>query len=48
MCSECHSTGVQKNYDANNDRFHTTWSEISVGCETCHGQGSRHVAWVKN
>jgi thiopurine S-methyltransferase (Se/Te detoxification family) len=48
MCSECHSTGVQKNYDANTDRFHTTWSEISVGCETCHGQGSRHVAWVKD
>jgi len=48
MCSECHSTGVQKNYDANSDRFHTTWAEISVGCETCHGQGSRHVAWVKD
>jgi len=47
MCSECHSTGVQKNYDAKSDRFHTTWSEISVGCETCHGQGSRHVAWVR-
>ena len=46
MCSECHSTGVQKNYDASNDRYHTTWSEISVGCETCHGQGSRHVAWA--
>ncbi len=46
MCSECHSTGVRKNYDAKNDRFHTTWSEISVGCETCHGQGSRHVAWA--
>jgi predicted CXXCH cytochrome family protein len=46
MCSECHSTGVRKNYDAKNDHFHTTWSEISVGCETCHGEGSRHVAWV--
>ena len=46
MCSECHSTGVQKNYDAKDDHFHTSWSEISVGCETCHGQGSRHVAWA--
>ena len=26
MCSECHSTGVRKNYDAKNDHFHTTWS----------------------
>ena len=41
MCSECHSTGVKKNYDAASDRFDTKWAEISVGCETCHGQGSR-------
>ncbi len=48
MCSECHSTGVRKNYDAANDRFNTTWAEISVGCETCHGQGSHHVAWARD
>ena len=46
MCAECHSTGVRKNYDATSDRFATTWSEISVGCEACHGQGSNHVAWA--
>ncbi|OAF14767.1 hypothetical protein AXW67_17505 [Bradyrhizobium neotropicale] len=48
MCAECHSTGVQKNYEAANDRFHTTWTEISVGCEACHGKGSRHVDWAHN
>ena len=48
MCAECHSTGVHKNYDAVNDRFATTWSEISVGCEACHGQGSQHVAWAQD
>ena len=48
MCAECHSTGVRKNYDAANDRFHTTWAEISVGCETCHGHGSRHVDWARD
>jgi len=46
MCAGCHSTGVRKNYDAVNDRFTTRWAEISVGCEACHGQGSRHIAWV--
>lgn len=46
MCAECHSTGVQKKYDAANDRFATTWAEISVGCEACHGKGSRHVNWA--
>jgi predicted CXXCH cytochrome family protein len=46
MCAECHSTGVHKNYDAAKDRFATTFFEISVGCEACHGAGSRHVAWA--
>jgi predicted CXXCH cytochrome family protein len=47
MCAECHSTGVRKNYDAANDRYATTFSEISVGCEACHGAGSRHVGWAQ-
>ncbi|WP_347341022.1 tetratricopeptide repeat protein [Bradyrhizobium hipponense] len=47
MCAECHSTGVHKNYDAKADHFATTSAEISVGCEACHGQGSRHVAWAR-
>jgi hypothetical protein len=47
MCAECHSTGVRKNYDAAADRFTTSWAEISVGCEACHGQGSRHAAWAR-
>ncbi len=47
MCAECHSTGVRKNYDAANDRFATSFAEISVGCEACHGQGSRHAAWAR-
>lgn len=47
MCAECHSTGLRKNYDAATDRFATTWAEISVGCEACHGQGSRHAAWAR-
>ncbi|WP_296520616.1 tetratricopeptide repeat protein [Rhodoplanes sp.] len=48
MCAECHSTGVRKSYDATNDRFATTWAEISVGCEACHGRGSRHVGWARD
>jgi predicted CXXCH cytochrome family protein len=47
MCAECHSTGVRKNYDAAKDQFATSFAEISVGCETCHGAGSRHVGWAE-
>lgn len=46
MCAECHSTDVHKNYDAEKDTFNTTWSEINVACETCHGPASRHVEWA--
>ena len=48
MCAECHSTGLRKHYDAKADRFATSWAEISVGCETCHGQGSAHAAWARD
>ena len=44
MCADCHSTNLQKNYDAAADTYATSWSEISVGCEACHGPGSAHVA----
>jgi predicted CXXCH cytochrome family protein len=46
MCADCHSTGLRKNYDQASDRFTTSWAEVSVGCEACHGPGSRHVAWA--
>ena len=43
MCAECHSTNLQKNYRAEQDRFATTWSDLDVVCEACHGPGSQHV-----
>jgi tetratricopeptide (TPR) repeat protein len=46
MCADCHSTAVRKRYDPGTDTFKTTWSEIMVGCEACHGPGSRHAAWA--
>ncbi|MBP7981741.1 MAG: ammonia-forming cytochrome c nitrite reductase subunit c552 [Arenimonas sp.] len=47
MCSDCHSTDVRKNYDEATDTFNTSWKEISVGCEACHGPGSAHVQAAK-
>jgi len=43
MCAECHSTNLKMGFDAASDSFNTTYSEISVGCESCHGPGSKHV-----
>ena len=46
MCAECHTTNFKKNFDAVSRTYGSTWSEGNVGCESCHGPGSRHVAWA--
>ncbi len=48
MCADCHSTNLRRNYDAAADRYATTWSDVSVACEACHGPGSNHVAWAEH
>ena len=47
MCAECHSTNLKKNYDPKTDSYQTSWSEIDVSCEACHGPGSLHVDWAE-
>ena len=46
MCAECHSTDLRRNYDFATDSYATSWSEIDVSCEACHGPASAHVAWA--
>ncbi len=46
-CAECHSTDLKKGFDPASDTYKTTWAEINVSCEACHGPGSNHVAWAK-
>jgi tetratricopeptide (TPR) repeat protein len=43
MCADCHSTNLRKNFDVESLTYHTTFSEIDVSCEACHGPGSLHV-----
>lgn len=47
MCADCHSTNLEKNYDVTANTYSTTWSEINVGCEACHGPASEHVELAK-
>jgi predicted CXXCH cytochrome family protein len=44
VCAECHSTGLDKGFNVDSLSYDTSWSEIDVSCEACHGPGSRHVA----
>jgi predicted CXXCH cytochrome family protein len=47
QCADCHSTDLKKNYDLASNTYATSWTDLDVGCEACHGPGSRHVAWAK-
>jgi len=47
QCAACHSTNLKKGYDAASNTYKTTFSEINVACEACHGPGSRHLEWAK-
>lgn len=48
MCAECHSTNVRKGWNAAEHSFATTFSELDVSCEACHGPASAHVEWAAN
>lgn len=48
MCASCHSTDLQKNYQFSSDTYSTTWKDINVGCESCHGAGSNHIEFANS
>lgn len=43
MCADCHSTNLQKKFNAKSGQYHTSFEEIDVSCESCHGPGSLHA-----
>ncbi len=45
-CAECHATAFEKSYDQSLRRYASTFSEIGVGCEACHGPGAAHLEWA--
>jgi tetratricopeptide (TPR) repeat protein len=48
MCADCHSTNLHKNYDSKTQIYNTTYSEINVSCEACHGPSSAHNSFYEN
>lgn len=41
LCAGCHQTGLT--YKKVDDGYEATCSEMSIGCEKCHGSGAKHV-----
>ncbi len=45
MCVECHTTDFKRNFSPTADSFNSTWNNLGVGCQSCHGPASRHLQW---
>ena len=43
MCADCHSDGLKRNYDADENSFKTNFDNINVGCMSCHSDMSEHA-----
>ncbi len=47
-CAQCHSSNLQRNYQLDTDTYQTTYDEINVSCQSCHGNAERHIELKKN
>jgi predicted CXXCH cytochrome family protein len=51
-CFNCHGTNIVQGYQLDEAKYMSTWTEMGIGCEACHGPGRQHVAlmeeWEKN
>ncbi len=47
MCAACHSTDLQRNFDLASNTYTTSYSDVDVNCEACHGPGEAHVQWAR-
>lgn len=47
-CASCHSTNLQKDFNPLSGSYATTFTDIDVNCEACHGPGSLHVEIANN
>jgi hypothetical protein len=47
MCIECHTTGFERRFDSAKNQFASHWQALGVGCQSCHGPASNHLAWAR-
>ena len=46
-CFNCHGTNIVQGYDLDEKKYKSTWTEMGIGCEACHGPGRQHVALME-
>lgn len=42
-CGPCHNTHFQKKYRPGDDAYESTYEELGIGCEACHGPRKEHA-----
>lgn len=43
-CLGCHTTNPELGFDGAAGTYDTHWTDLGVGCESCHGPGAAHIA----
>jgi predicted CXXCH cytochrome family protein len=46
-CFNCHATNIVQGYDVAGKKYQSTWTEMGIGCEGCHGPGKQHIALME-
>jgi predicted CXXCH cytochrome family protein len=46
-CFNCHATNLDANFDVASKTYRTTWTEMGLACEACHGPGRPHIALME-
>lgn len=46
-CIDCHSTDPRRNFQSQTNDYKSTYVATSIGCQSCHGGGAKHVEWAE-
>lgn len=46
-CIDCHSTDPHANFQPETGEYKSTYVATSIGCQSCHGGGAKHVEWAE-
>ena len=46
-CFNCHATNLSQGYNVATRKYETTWTEMGIGCEGCHGPSREHITLME-
>ncbi len=46
-CIDCHSTDPRTNFEPQSNEYNSSYVATSIGCQSCHGGGAKHIEWAR-